>query len=192
MATNVLQSHLNKSRKDKFLLSFNSPTALKKTNENIARGNLYTNIDSVQFSVYGALVPTIEVPAVEIRFGGNTLYQSSHAKNSYPPVTVNFTVDNRFSNYWMIYSWLNLLHNEKTGVFDSRQLVPTDKFDEYQTDIIITALDEYDNSVASFQYVKAFPTTIGDLNFNYRDSGEIECQFTFVYSQLYINLVDIV
>lgn len=186
-----MQSHLNKARADKFLLSFNLPTALKKINDKFNRSDLTINDDAVQFSVYGTIVPSIEVPAVEVRYSGNTLYQSSHAKNSYPPVTVNFNIDSQYNNYWAIYSWLNLLHNEKTGIFDQRNLIPDNDFDNYQTNLIVTALDEFDNGVISFTYTKAFPTSIGDISFNYREEGEIGCSFTFVYSQLYINLLQI-
>ncbi len=185
------QSHLNKAKTDKFLLSFNIPTALKKINNKLDRSNLTINEDNIQFSVFGTIVPDIEVPAVEIRYAGNTLYQSAHSKNSYPPVTVDFTIDNRFNNYWVIYQWLNLLHNEKTGLFDSRDLIPNDNFDEYQTNITLTAMDEYSNEIINFTYSKAFPTSLSKINFNYRESSEITCGFTFVYSQLYVNLVDL-
>lgn len=191
MSEAFIQSHLNKSRNDKFLLSFNLPTALKKIDKKFSRGNTTIDNDSLQFSVYGTVVPDIEVPAVEVRYAGSTLYQSAHSKNSYPPVTVDFTIDNRFNNYWVIYQWLNLLHNEKTGLFDARNLIPADKFDEYQTNIILTAVDEYEKEIVSFTYTKAFPTSIGGINFSYRDSGEIACKFTFVYSQLYINLIEV-
>lgn len=191
MSEKFVQSPFNKSRNDKFLLSFNVPTALKKINEKFERSNTTINNDSVQFSVYGTIVPDIEVPAVEIRYSGNTLYQSAHSKNSYPPVTVDFTVDNRFNNYWMIYQWLNLLHDEKTGIFDRRNLIPDNKFDEYQTNIILTAQDEYQQDIIQFTYAKAFPTSLGGITFNYRDPSEITCKFTFVYSQLYINLVEV-
>lgn len=186
-----VQSYLNKSRSDKFLLSFNIPTALKKINDKFVRSNTTINNDAVQFSVFGTIVPQLEVPAVEVRYAGSTLYQSSHSKNSYPPVTVDFTIDNRFSNYWVLYQWLNLLHDEKTGLFDRRNLIPEDKFDEYQTNIILTAQDEYQNSLVTFTYTKAFPTSLGGITFNYRNAEEIACNFTFVYSQLYTSLVDV-
>jgi hypothetical protein len=191
MTEKFVQAHLNKSRKDKFLLSFNLPTALKKIDRKFSRSNETIDSDFMQFSVFGTLVPTIEVPAVEIRYAGSTLYNSSHSRNSYPPVTVDFTIDNRFNNYWVIYQWLNLMHNEKTGLFDARDLIPEDKFDEYQTNMIITAVDEYEQEIIAFTYTKAFPTSLGGITFNYRDSEEAVCNFTFVYSQLHTKLIDI-
>ncbi|NBP16363.1 hypothetical protein EBU95_18590 [bacterium] len=191
MSESFVQSYLNKARNDKFLLSFNIPTALRKINEKFERSSTTINDDTVQFSVYGTIVPDIEVPAVEIRYSGNTLFQSAHSKNSFPPVTVDFTVDNRFNNYWVIYQWLNLLHNEKTGLFDAKNLIPDNNFDKYQTDIILTAFDEYQKGIITFTYTKAFPTSLGGINFSYREPNEITSKLTFVYSQLYINLIDV-
>jgi len=191
MAANTyIQSSLNKSRVDKFKLVFQLPNALKSINTRDDRGNNVVNQDSVQFSVYGSIVPRITVPALEIRYGGSTLYNSTHSKNSYPPVTVNFTVDNMFNNYWTMYSWLNLMHDQRTGLFDAKELIEEDNFKDYQTDISIFGLDEFEKPVVEFKYTKAFPTDLDEISYNYRQSQEIESSFTFVYSQLYISMLN--
>ena len=129
MATNqYTQSVLNKSHVDKFRLVFQLPNALKKINKHDERNNATVIQDSMQLSIYGTVVPAITVPALEIRYSGSTLYNSTHSKNPYPPVTVNFTIDNQYNNYWTIYKWINLLHDEYTGVYDSSCLVQDDRF----------------------------------------------------------------
>jgi len=191
MATNQYQqSVLNKSRVDKFKLVFQLPNALKKINKRQDRKNTTVLQDSLQFSIYGTVVPAITVPALEIRYSGSTLYNSSHSKNPYPPVTVNFTIDNEYNNYWVIYKWLNLLHSEYTGVFDADDLISDDVFKDYQTDLTVYGLDEFNNEKIKFTYTKAFPTDIGGINFNYRDDSEIESSFTFVYSQMHTALLN--
>jgi len=190
MASNSYkQSSLNKSRADKFKLVFQVPAALRKVNTRQERSNNNIIENSLQFSIYGSVVPEITVPALEIRYAGSTLYNSSHSKNPYPPVTVNFTIDNEYNNYWVIYKWLELLHDEKTGLFDQNSLTDNSIFADYQTDISIFGLDEFDNQRIKFKYVKAFPTTLGGVTYNYRDGGEIESSFTFVYSQLQTELL---
>lgn len=191
MASNTLQqSFLNKSRVDKFKLVFTLPVALRQINTHKVRSNSTVIEDSMQFSIYGTVVPEIQVPALEIRYSGSTLYNSTHSKNPYPPVTVNFTIDNEYNNYWVIYTWLNLLHDEKSGTFDKRNLITDDKFKDYQTDLMIFGLDEYDNKRVQFTYTKAFPTVLGGINYNYRESDEIQSSFTFVYSQLHTKLIN--
>jgi len=187
------QSILNKSRLDKFLLVFSLPPALREINvrENGARNSANVIEDKLQLSVYGAVVPELTVPSIQIPYAGSNLYQSAHAREPYPPVTVNFTADNEFNNYWVIYKWLNLMHDQKTGVYDESDLDPDNQFNNYQTDMTLYGLDEYENKRIEFTYTKAFPVTLGNLEYNYRTSEEIESSFTFVYSQLHTKLLDL-
>jgi len=186
MARNVnQQAILNKAQQDKFLMVFDVPPILKNHNNKLSHDNISLIRDSVQFSIHGTAVPEITVPAVENRFAGSTLYVSSHSKNSYPPVTVKFNIDNEYKNYWVIYQWLNLLHDQEKGYYNVRDLKAIDKnFNDYQTDLTIFGKDEFNNNRIKFTYTKAFPTTIEAINYNYQGSGEISSGFTFVYSQL--------
>lgn len=191
MSDIIQQTVLNKSRKDKFLFTLNLPNALKNKNSSTERDDRKINLDSLQFSVFGTVIPKIEKPAVEIRYSGNTLYNSAHSINSYPPVTVNFTIDNRFNNYWAVYSWLNLMHDQVEGIYDKEGSIIDGKFENYQADLILTTLDEFDKPVVFFTYTKAFPVELGEVELNYRNPEEITCSFTFVYSQLKLNLAKI-
>tara|TARA_R110002110_G_scaffold238586_1_gene454324 strand:+ start:379 stop:963 length:585 start_codon:yes stop_codon:yes gene_type:complete len=193
MATNQLQQAiLNKSRADKFLLVFDLPAILKGINRPwISDPSSTTTVsDSVQFSIFGSAVPEITVPAVETRFAGSTLYVSSHSKNSYPPVTVDFNIDNQYKNYWVIYTWLNLLHSQYEGRYNERELTDLDGFGEYQTNLTIFGKDEFNNNKIKFTYTKAFPTTLEAITYNYQTPDEIKSGFTFVYSQLHTEIID--
>jgi hypothetical protein len=83
MDNHYQQSLLNKSRVDKFKLVFQVPSALKKINKQSGRASSTIIQETMQFSIYGVVVPTITVPALEIRYSGSTLYNSTHSKNSY-------------------------------------------------------------------------------------------------------------
>lgn len=202
--TAYMQSPFNKSRKDKFLFVLNLPDALKKIASKFRSGEQGINPDSLQFSIYGAVVPNVDVPEVQTRYAGQTLLHSSISRSPYPPLTINFTVDNRFYNYWVLYSWLNLLNNDKTSTYDVNNLttdgVPLVKITKdqglaptqllYRSDISIFALDEYDKRTIEFRYTQAFPTELGGVEFNYRDGSEIDTTFSFAYSQFIANLVE--
>ena len=195
MARNTMQqAMLNKSRADKFLLVFDIPPILKDINKNFTQDQSNTTIvsDSVQFSIFGAAVPEITVAAQETRYAGSTLYVSSHSKDPFPPVTVNFNVDNQYKNYWVIYQWLNLLHDQYEGRYNQRELNQFDDpdFRDYQTDLTIYGKDEFNNNRIKFTYTKAFPTTVEAVNYNYQDANEITSGFTFVYSQLHTEVID--
>jgi len=192
MARNSMeQAILNKSRADKFLLIFDIPPILKEFNKKFNQDNRSIISDSVQFSIFGTAVPEITVPAVETRYAGNTLYVSSHGKNPYPPVSVKFNVDNEYKNYWVIYQWLNLLHDQNEGRYNARELNEHDPdFQDYQTDLTIYGKDEFNNNRIKFTYTKAFPTTIDTIDYNYQTPDEIASGFSFVYSQLHTEVMN--
>jgi|TARA_R100001594_G_scaffold68854_1_gene103202 hypothetical protein len=194
MAYNTMQqSVLNKSRADKFLLVFDIPPILKEFNTKFKQDNTSIISDSVQFSIFGTAVPEITVPAVENRYAGNTLYVSSHSKNSYPPVSVKFNVDNEYKNYWVIYQWLNLLHDQYDGRYNAREInsnSPDENFKDYQANLTIYGKDEFNNNRIKFTYTKAFPTTVDTIDYNYQNADEISSGFTFVYSQLHTEVMD--
>jgi len=186
MNNQVQQASLNKSLVDKFRLVFNIPPALQGINKKLATTNAQIDLDTMQFSVHGSVIPEIEVPATEIRYAGSTLYNSSHSKNSYPPNNVTFDIDNGFKNYWVIWKWLNLLHDEAEGLFDQQDLAEDESYLEYMTNISISSMDEFNEPVLTWTFTKAFPVTLGGINYNYRDESQIECNFSFAYSQVHI------
>lgn len=196
----VPQSQLNKSRLDKFLLVLNLPPILRNIdNKNLGiRSGKLLSQNSLQFSVYGSVIPTISVPDVEAPFSGGTYKVSSNSRPPYDNVNVNFTIDNKFNNYWVINKWLNVLSDARFVVYnaaDSTSSVDVDRLpfklqpQSYQTDFTIYGKDEFDNNVVKFTYTKAFPVSLGSINYNYRDAGEIETTFEFAFSQFFVELV---
>lgn len=184
----VQQSILNKNRKDKFLLVLNLPEVLKEINKISPsdRESKYINFDSLQYSVYGAVVPTITVSDVDTAFGGQVAKFTSYNRPAYNPITVNFTIDNGFNNWWVLWSWLNLLNNSKTGKYNSDEISQPDLVrvtNSYQADITIYGLDEYNNKKIQFDYTNAFITGLGEIVYNYRESEQIESSFTFAFNQ---------
>jgi len=183
------QSLLNKSRSDKFILSLTIPTELKRINSKDEYSNKKINFDTLQFSIYGAVVPAEVIPQVEVRYGGANIYVSSHNKPSYEPITVNFAIDNEFKNYWVIHKWLQILRHEKDAIY-SGELVDKDVgLGRYSSDFRLVALDEYEKPVIEWIYKNAFPISLGELTYNYRDSKELDTSFQFVFSRIETNLI---
>lgn len=184
----IIQSPFNKARVDKFALVVNLPPALKSINSKFDRSNKTVNLDALQFSVFGTIIPDIVVPAIETRFAGSTIYVSSHNRPSFPAVSINFTIDNEFNNYWYIYQWLNLMRDEKEGVFgivNGRGLAESNAaLQQYSTTFTLFGRDEFNNNIIKFDYFNAFPTKLGSITWNYQDSKEITCSFDFVFSNI--------
>lgn len=111
------QSVLNKARKDKFLLVLDIPKVLKKINSNYRSNNLI-NLDKLQFSVYGTLVPKISVPNETLNVYGQAYNVTSQYRPQYNPISIGFNVDNNFDNYWVLWKWLSILNNPMESGMD--------------------------------------------------------------------------
>lgn len=183
------QSLLNKQRKDKFVMVFNIPEALKIIKSDISRANNKVIPNTVQFSIYGTVIPDISIPEKEVPYGGQVLKVSSMARPSYPNNVINFTIDNMFNNYWVIYKWLEILNQERESVYKSK--IPLDKgsLKNYETTITVFGLDEYNNRTIQFNFYHCFPVKLGGIQYSDRDPGELESTFEFAYHQLEATLL---
>lgn len=192
--TPVDQAVLNKSRLDKFVLVFDVPPLLREANKKFERSNDFVQSDSIQFAVYGTVIPRVEVPAVAANYGGSVMHVSSQARPGYPPVAVNFTIDNQFNNYWVIYTWLNALRSAQDGMYKTA-IHQENRFSnnmlirDYATDITIYAKDEYNVDIIKWTYKMAFPTNLGEISYSYRNAGEIETSFDFVFTEMVCELL---
>jgi len=184
------QSPLNVGLKDKFVLVLNLPNILKK--EIFSNNNV--SIDPVQFTIFGAIVPSIQVPHKELSFGGQTLNISTHFRPAYTPLTVNFAVDNQFKNYWILWKWLSILNGPLESSYqgsDSKLMSWKDRIDngdiyEYQSNFSILSKNEYNKTVVEFQYFGGFITSLGQINYDYKNSEIIDCSAEFQFNQFNI------
>lgn len=188
MSKYIKQAILNKARKDKFIFVLTLPEAMKDMTYRLDKNRRDDRIipDSLQFSVHGTVLPAIEVPAGEIRYSGQAVKFSSHSRPAYENVTVNFTVDNRFNNYWVIWKWLDILNDDADAIFHKdKHLGSTDsQFKEYQGTASMYALDEYNNEQVRFDYIGLVPVKLGGIDYSYRTPEEIESTFEFSFSKL--------
>ena len=184
------QSVLNKSRTDKFIMSLSLPKALRDVNTKNDRQNTNVIQDSLQFSIYGVVIPSVVVTDVEGRYSGQTFHFTSHKRPAYNNVKVKFTIDNRFNNYWVIYKWINLLNNNQEGFFHAEDIpIVKQPYELYSTNITVFGLDEYDKKTIQFDFVGVIPVSLGSIDYNYRETSEIETEFEFSFSQLIAKLL---
>jgi len=189
------QAVLNKSRKDKFRLILDLPDALKGINvtDQSARDNENVILSSLQYSVYGTIVPVTTINPTVLPFAGQNLSLTTGARDKYENITVSFTVDNGFNNWWVLWKWLDYINSATTSLLDPDNLTAlpskpelysgTANLQPYQTNITVYGLDEYNNNKIRFSYSKAFITNLTGITYNYRDADQMEASFTFSFSQ---------
>jgi hypothetical protein len=191
----IQQSIFNKALKDKFLLVLNLPKCLKDLQINKLKESGFVNLDQLQFSIFSAPSPAITIDAIPLGQQGQTYQITSQKRSAYTPMQVNFTVDNRYGNYYVLWKWLTFINDPKNSGMNEyfqKTTPPTVKFEkylDYQTDITVYALDEYHKKIAKWDYINTFPTFLSEISYNYRLAEEAECSFNFIYSQLDFNLV---
>jgi hypothetical protein len=182
------QSVLNRAGKDKFILVLNLPKVLKKQNlpENLAK-----DLNTLQFSIYGTVVPQVQVPSVEVRFNGQSYNVSSYARPNYPPLPVNFLVDNKFQNYTLLWKWLDILNKVGTSFYGGtdpklenfKDKIESGLLTEYQTNLSIIGLNEYNEKAIEFVFSNAFITNLGSINYDYTDTELIKSSAEFQFSK---------
>ena len=187
------QSLLNKAKDDKFILVLNMPAVIRNNNQ-YARTNTTFDFNTLQFAVQGTVVPKIEVPSIETRFGGATIPISSHARPTYAPLMLTFKIDSTFSNYWSIFFWLNALRDQEEGIYGIVDVLNNFNANsilaDYSTDFSIFGLGEYNDPVIKFTYRSAFPTSLSEIKYDYQNNDEIQATVEFAFRQLNIDLVD--
>jgi hypothetical protein len=176
------QSIINPSRKDHFLFVMDLPPALKDSVAKEDRLCHSGSLERLEFSIWGAVIPDISVPKLDITFGGQSWAWSSHSRPSYGTINCNFTVDNRYDNYFILWKWLNIQNQSIEGDH-------VDFMKEYSSKISIFPLDEYKKPIAEFVYHDAFITNIGGITKSTRDAAETESTFSFDFSQLEMHLI---
>jgi hypothetical protein len=180
-----LQSHLNISSKDKFVMLLDLPPVLKKD------PTFDDTIEPLQISLFGAVVPDISVPESDVKFQGQNFHLSTYARPNYPPLVVNFVVDNSYRNYYVLWRWLNIMnlaledyYGGSPKPFDSVYNLMLGSNFEYQANFSIIACNEYNSPVLQFKYSKAFISRLGGIQYSYRDGAVLEASADFHFSQL--------
>jgi hypothetical protein len=191
----IQQSLFNKALKDKFLLVLNLPKCLKDLQINNLKESGFVNLDQLQFSIFSAPSPAIQIDAIPLKQQGQTYNITSQVRNPYPHMQINFTVDNKYMNYNVIWKWLEFINDPKQSGMNpyfektTRPETKFDKYLDYQSDITVYGLEEYNKKIAQWQYSNCFPIFLSDISYNYRLSEEAECSFSFIYSQLKFSLI---
>jgi len=180
------QSILNQASKDKFLLVLDVPPFLA----DIAIGTEKLGVKPLQLTVYGGVVPSASVPNIANGFSGQTQHITSMHRPDYSQLVINFVVDNRFHNYYTMWLWFNGMNNTFTGAYNiNRNDVKKRGLYDYQANMTLFGLDEYNKPVVSFTYLHAFVVGMGGIEYNYQDSGILTSNVTFQFDQLDIQLL---
>ena len=142
--------------------------------------------DTIDFSLIGVNIPAIITKSENVPYAGSSIHISSHVRSPYDPVTIKFKIDNSFANYLTIYEWLNFIYNGRVGYFDANNISADHSIASYQTNISVTALDNYQNPLVQWIFTHAYPSNLSTIDYNYQSSDELDCSATFEFAQMFV------
>lgn len=203
MSVFLNQAIQNKFQSDKYLIIIPVPDCLKTIDklqiENIVSDDKVVTSPLFFMSLRTANIPNIAVPSKNISIYGQHVKMSSHARNEYEDLKLDFSVDNRFGNYYFMYKWLNALNDEELATFDEDEIseesyklspegIKTLKAHKnYAVDCIICPLDEYGNPIIYFNFIGLFPTDLSGMKLDEQNPAEIGATATFSYSRFKVS-----
>lgn len=85
---------------------------------------------------------------------------------------------------------LNQIKNSVLKPVTYKEIKMVHDYTDYQTIITLIALREYHEKIIKFDYFNAFPTSLGEIIYDYRETNEIACSFEFAFGQIDISLID--
>ena len=169
------QSVLNNASKDKFILVLDLPAVLKPE----------FNIDVLEFKIFGTIIPAIQTVPHDAPFGGQSYNVTGFTRPPYQPLTVNYVVDNRFSNWYILWKWIDLQNTAMESLYGGSEFEPKlQSIKEYQSTFTTYHIDEYNQKTLSINYTDVFPIMLGSVEYSYRDPTQLESSVTFQFNRL--------
>ena len=188
------QAPFNKNRQDKFILVLNLPEGIKQIVDNVTRNTNRIDANALEISITGTVTPTISIPEKTLPYGAQSIKVSSHAREPYSSLDINFKIDNEYNNYWAIYKWLDIINDVKSGAFNEDDIIKypgadTQQLPIYSSDLNVYGLDEYENKKIQCDYIGAFPTKLTEIQWDYTQNDEIASSATFEFTKVISKLI---
>lgn len=185
------ESELNTARSNKFILVIDLPKCFRALDGTPNAGSCsYFRTQKLQMNVFGKAIPEVEIPSNEIAAFGQVMKASSLSRKAYRAVTIKFIVDSKYENYFVVYKWMDIMNSTTEGGFDrGNEINKSGKLADYTATFSLYLLNEYNKPVVRWDYVGAFPTGLGSIDLDKRDPSEIECEFTFEFSFINMQLL---
>jgi hypothetical protein len=186
---------MDKARLDKFILVLNLPKCMRNIITTKIRTNVLVNQNALQFSLYGAPVPVTSVAHVDLPYSGQVAKISSMARPTWQALTVDFNVDSKFVNWWVLWKWMDIINNSKLGFWNPPDRVdpnqhPAGGLADYAANMTVYGRDEFNKNVIQFDYIGCFATELQGIQYNYQTPDEVKSQFTVQYTQFYSKLIE--
>ena len=160
-----LNTQINKASSFSFELAF----PLIPVQENL------TNNKEFIINVFETVIPGVTLDASQEHWQGGLVNMATGAL-TFEPWNISFMVDSEFKNWKVMYKWFMSINNNLDQFIDDHS--------NYAVDATLRITNNFQEKVFSLFFIDVWPTSIGEVNLNYRD-GEpnLETQISLAYDR---------
>lgn len=129
-------------------------------------------------NVYGTILPGVSLDAEDHHWQG-WASKRLDGKMNFTDVTMNFSVNEKFSNWITLFDWMSFINNNKDVMSGHPR--------EYTVDAFLLILNNFGNTILRCKYVNLVPIDIDAVTLSFRE-GEpfLESGCTFTYDRFEI------
>lgn len=215
MSNQINQSFLNKGRKDKFILVIPPPPILADIATQIGLENLQMSVYGSPVPSIRIPPVVVDYKGQQLKVTSQTResYGSLDVNFTVDNEFKNYWylwkwldilnkvehsgMDEYFNNHQQFRREIPFNYRQKDGTPQKVTIQESvnkrqgkGPYFDYMTDLTLYGLDEYNNRKIEFTYTNAFISSLGGLDYNYRNADELEVTVGFDFSQLHSKLVD--
>lgn len=137
--------------------------------------------NNLTLNIYNTIVPSLTLEMVEQSWMGATRKIITGGL-TFEPWFVHFLVDSDFTNWYMLYNWINQIHNNKDRFLKSSK--------EYCVDLSLYVTDNNNNHILNIKIINAFINFLGEINLSTREGAEVlESTTNIMYDRFEIKKV---
>lgn len=138
----------------------------------VSGGTSAPAIALAQFMCSATKIPGSTIEKTKLTYRGRDLNLPS--ERTYEDWNVKIINDTNFALHSAFNIWMNLINNNKSNTGVTNPLT-------YSTDMFVTALDRNGAENKQYKFVGAWPTKVGDLDLDFKNSEVQTFDVTFSY-----------
>jgi len=136
-----------------------------------------SDLDPFFINIMSTILPSIKINSLEMPWLGGQVYQEGGGIE-YNQWETTFHIDESWNNYLLLYNWITSTYNG-VNIFGSLT-------NDYQVTANLLILDNWNQTVITWQFKKLWPTSLSDVELSYENGNEIlKCNVTFLYDYFY-------
>ena len=131
--------------------------------------------EELAINIFGAVIPGLNMDTVEQNWQGGKV-QNATGMLTFEPLNIQYMVDSKFLNWYLLYKWMTFINNNKDKYIDN----PLD----YSVDATIRIVNNFQEEAFRIFFTNVWISTLGEVTLSYREGETIlESTADFAYDR---------